>query len=235
MAPIHFGALVYEYQAIDVVGPFDLVNSSGKAILEYVKNHGAIPQRVYDAAPEFVFHHIGETREPVTLLSSGFTILPTDTVESCPEVDCLLLGGPVPEGFEYPPSYVEFIKRHVASGKPLFTTCTGAGALASTGLLDGRHATVNNVEYNYIKKAYPKVKWTREKKWIVDGNIWTGAGAVAGMDMFAHWIKENWGMEVMVAGAMGLDYEPRDIDGRLNVIPLRYNTQGDQIYTHVFP
>lgn len=73
-----------------------------------------------------------------------------------------------------------------------------------------------------------------EKQWVVDGNLWTGSGAVAGMDMFAHWIKEKFGSDVMTAGALGLDFEPRDINGLLTVLPKRYDAAGKQISTHVF-
>ncbi|KAJ0147232.1 hypothetical protein CTA2_827, partial [Colletotrichum tanaceti] len=34
---------------------------------------------------------------------------------------------------------------------------------------------------------------------------------------------------------MGLGYEPRDSRGLLNVIPKRYDSEGKQISTHVFP
>merc|ERR1712000_733308 len=179
MAPFHFGALVYNYQAIDVIGPFDLLNSSGKALLS---------------------------------------------------------GGPDIAHFELSPKYADFIRRHVAAGKLIFSTCTGSGVLASTGVLDGKAATINNFEYAYTVRAYPRVNWTKDKKWVVDGNIWTGSGAVAGMDMFAHWIKENYGLDVLTLGAAGLDHEPRDIDGAFDtVLKQRYDASGKRLPAHVFP
>jgi transcriptional regulator GlxA family with amidase domain len=185
-------------------------------------------------APNFIFHHIGLTKEPVRLLSSTLTIVPTTTVDECPELDCLLLGGPNPEGWTLDPKYAEFIRRHVAAGKLLFTTCTGAFVAAQAGVLDGKNATVNHIEYEWVKKRYPKVKWTMEKQWVVDGNLWTGSGAVAGMDMIAHWIKENFGLGVLTDGALGLDFVPRDVDGLFTVLPKRFDADGKQISTHVF-
>ncbi|PVH96438.1 class I glutamine amidotransferase-like protein [Periconia macrospinosa] len=233
---LHFGSLVFEYQTMDVAGPFDFLNLATRSIAEYGLKHGAaVSKEVIGKAPNFVFHHIAETLDPVQLMTSGFKITPTDTLDDCPEVDYLLIGGPLPENFEFPPKYVDFIKRHHAAGKTIFTTCTGASALASTGILDGKNATVNNVEYNYIVKRYPKVKWSKDKKWVVDGNIWTGGGVLAGMDMFAHWIETTYGKDVMIAAAMQFDYEPRDINGITGVIPLRYDATGKQISTTVFP
>ncbi|KAI1733980.1 class I glutamine amidotransferase-like protein [Xylaria scruposa] len=231
---ITIGALVYNYQAIDVIGPTDLINSSSQHILDALKVYKPIDEKTFSKAPQVVFHHVGLTKGPVTLLSSHITIVPTTTVDDCPELDVLILGGPNPVDFKLEPKYAEFIRRHVASGKTLFTTCTGAFVAALAGVLDGKNATINHVEYEWVKKRFPQVKWTVEKQWVVDGNLWTGSGAVAGMDMVAHWIKESFGHDVLTAGALGLDYEPRDIDGLLTVLPKRYDANGKQISTHVY-
>ncbi|KAJ5700372.1 hypothetical protein N7536_003385 [Penicillium majusculum] len=69
---------------------------------------------------------------------------------------------------------------------------------------------------------------------VVDENIWTGAGAVAGMDMVACWLKEQFGLEILTCAARNLDYEPRGIDGVSLVIPRRYDENGKQISTHEF-
>lgn len=194
-----------------------------------------IEQETLARAPEVMVHHIGVNMEPVKLGTSFITILPTTTVDGCPELDILLIGGPDPLNFKLDPKYADFIRRHVAAGKLLFSTCTGPGVVASTGVLDGKRATINNAAFRMAETKYPDVKWTIEKKWVIDGNIWTGGGAVAGMDMFAHWIKETYGQDVLVHGAGMLDFEPRDIDGVLNVLPKRYDENGKQLFTHVFP
>ncbi|KAH8803340.1 class I glutamine amidotransferase-like protein [Xylogone sp. PMI_703] len=234
MAPIHFGSLVYDYQAIDVIGPLDLINSGSKSILKALTTFIPISDEVIDRAPEFVFHHIGLTLDPVPLLTSGVILKPTTTIDDCPELDYLLVAGPSLEDFKTPPRYAEFIRKHVAAGKVVFTNCTGAGVLASTGVLDGKNATINNIEYHWTKKLYPKVNWTKDNKWVIDGNIWTASGAAAGMDMFSYWFKENFGMDLLILATAGLDYEPRDIDGLFNVLPQRYDANGKHISTHVF-
>lgn len=235
MAPIHFGCPLYDYQAIDVLGSTDLLNSCTKPYIKALSPLTSATEETISRAPEFVFHHIGATREPVFLGSSGITIVPTTTVDECPELDYLLVGGPDPVNFKLHPKLVELIQRHAAAGKPIFTTCTGAAVVASTGVLDGKSATINNVAYHLMKKIYPQVKWTIEKKWVVDGNVWTAGGAVAGMDMFSHWIAEKFGSDILAHGASLLDFEPRDIDGILNVIPKRYDESGKQLFTHAFP
>ncbi|GKT45168.1 isonitrile hydratase [Colletotrichum spaethianum] len=234
MSTIRIASLAYQYQTIDVFGPFDVLSSGSKLVTQLLKEYRPVSDELTAAAPEVEFHHIGVTLDPVEL-TAGVSIVPTATVDNPPEVDILLLGGPNPATFTLHPKFVDYIRQHVAAGKLLFTNCTGSFVAALTGVLDGRNVTINNAELEWIKKRFPKVNWTVENKWVVDGNIWTAAGAVAGMDMTAHWLKENFGEEVLTLATMGLDFEPRDVKGVLNVIPKRYDSAGNQITTHVFP
>lgn len=234
MATTQFGILAFAYQVIDTIGPIDLLFSANRIAFEINREYGPVSDELISQAPQFTFHHIGVTRDPIELGTGNMRIIPTTTVDESPELDILLVAGPYLGNFELHPKHADFIRRHVAAGKLLFTTCTGASVVASTGVLDGRTATVNNIEFEWVRNHWPKVNWTREKKWIVDGNIWTGSGAVAAMDMVAHWLKENYGLPVLVQAASTLDYEPRDADGLFNVLPQRYGTTGVKISTHVF-
>jgi transcriptional regulator GlxA family with amidase domain len=234
MAPIQFGILAVAYQVVDSAGPTDLLASASKSALRTIREYVPIGDDLISRAPEFEFHHIGVTRDSVDLGTSQMTIVPTTTVDECAELDILLVGGPYLGTFDLHPKHADLIRRHVAAGKLLFTTCTGASLVASTGVLDGRKATVNNIEYEWVRKRWPKVKWTREKKWIVDGNIWTGSGAIAATDMVAYWLKDNYGLDVLIQAAATLDYEPRDADGLFNVFPQRFDSKGEKISTHVF-
>lgn len=232
MAPIVIGSLCYQYLAVDVIAPFDMLSGGSKLFMEGMRMYSpAITDSTVTNAPEFVFHHIGLSRDLVDL-TAGLIVKPTCTVDDCPELDILLLGGPNPGPFVLQPRYAEFIRRHVASGKLLFTNCTGSFVAAMAGVLDGKNATNNHIEYEWVKQKYPKVNWSKDKKWVIDGNIWTASGPVAGMDMIIHWLREKYGKEVFTWAAMNLDFEPRDIDG-VNVIPFRYGEDGKQLFTHV--
>jgi transcriptional regulator GlxA family with amidase domain len=72
-------------------------------------------------------------------------------------------------------------------------------------------------------------------QWVVDGNLWTATGAITGMDMIAHWIQQNYGKEVMIQGASGLDFEPRHIDGTFGVLGEREDDSGKKTNGHIYP
>ncbi len=213
MAPIQFGILMVPYQTIDVAGPLDLLFSCSKEVMTIYESL-SLPgtNGILSKSIDISFHHINETLDPVSL-TAGMRALPSTTCDTCPQLDYLLVGGPDPVKFQLSPRFAEFIQTHVAAGKVLFTTCTGGLAISPSGVLDGKNATTNHGMLGVAKHIRPNVNWKKEQ-WVVDGNIWTAGGACAGMDMMAHWIRENYGDEVAKLGFEGLDFEPRDIEGK---------------------
>ncbi|KAH8816949.1 putative intracellular protease 1 [Xylogone sp. PMI_703] len=212
MVPISFGILCIEYQAIDVTGPMDILFNASKQMLSAYNYLGVVPEGAIEKASPIIFHHIGETLDPVPLTGS-MKIVPSTTCDDCPELDYLLVGGPRPPS-QISPTFIKFVQKHVAAGKGVFTTCTGAMAIAPAGVLDGKNATVNRSLLDIAKNLYPSVKWTKEKQWIMDGNIWTSGGACAGMDMIAYWIEQTFGKDVASVSYELLDFEPRDVNGK---------------------
>ena len=200
------------YQLMDAAGPTDVLTSSSK---EYLKGIGA-PAEASSHGLEIEFHHINEDLSPITL-TGGFKSQPTTTCDACPALDYLLVGGPIPD-YQLPPKFVEFLQARIKEVKILFTTCTGAMAVAQSGILDGKNVTTNHGAVPLAQKMYPQVKWTKEKQWVIDGKLWTAGGACAGMDMMAHWLVTNYGKAVAEASWAALDYEPRDVDA--NRVPI---------------
>ncbi|KAH8807714.1 DJ-1/PfpI family protein-like protein [Xylogone sp. PMI_703] len=209
---INFGFLSMQYQALDAIGPMDIIFNTSKDILVKYAQIGLLSKEAAEKAWHVNFHHIGETLDPVTL-TGNLSIVPTTTCDTCPELDYLLIGGPDPTS-RLSPTFAKFVKNHVAAGKVLFTTCTGAMALASTGILDGKNATVNHSLLDLAVQLYPKVNWNKEKQWVIDGNIWTAGGACAGMDMIAYWVEQTVPKEIANVSHELLDFESRDVDGK---------------------
>ena len=197
---------------LDCAGPLDILSSTSK---EYIRNMeealGKNSPSISEKGIDIEFHHISKTLEPVTL-TGNFKCQPTTTIDTCPRLDYLLVGGPSPQ-YRLPPSFVEFLQKRIKEVKILFATCTGGMVLAEAGVLDGRHATANHGVLPMVEKMFPQVNWVK-KQWVVDGNLWTAGGACAGMDMFAHWVMTNYGMDVARMGFSALDFEPRDINAK---------------------
>ena len=95
--------------------------------------------------------------------------------------------------------------------KGVLTTCTGGMVAAMVGVLDWKTAATNHQYLATAKELKPDVNWS-SKQWVVDGMFWTAGGALAGMDMFAHWVTENYGQDIAETGYLSLDFEPRDVN-----------------------
>lgn len=221
MAPIRFGIPLYKYQALDVIGPLDVIAGANVSLLKHYEENGFVPKGFSEKGLELEFYHISETSSksnPENLELENLDVVATVTPEDCPPIDYLLLGGPMPS-YKLSDELKVFIKDRVAKNeiKTIFTTCTGAGVLAQTGLLDGRRATVNPGMLDLAHEMYPAVNWvakTEQVNWVIDGNIWTANGACTGMDMFAHWLIQQCGEELAKFQFETLGYAPRGIDGK---------------------
>lgn len=206
---INFGFLLVPLQLLDLAGPMDIVGNISRDVVE---KYGS--KNLAQSAPQINFFYIASTLDPVQL-TGGFFAQPTATVAECPRLDYLLIGGPSPEyAASLPKDIREFIVERSKSVKALFTTCTGGLVAAATGVLDGVAATVNHTLIGSGREIGPKVNWNGTKNWVVDGKFWTAAGAVAGMDMLAHWIGVSYGKDLLNFSTMLLEYQPRDVDGK---------------------
>lgn len=119
-------------------------------------------------------------------------------VDECFELDILFVFGLYFSFFILDLKYVFFIRNYVVVGKLFFIICIGVGVVVFIGVLDGRRVMVNNVEYDWVCRCWLKVNWIKEKKWIVDVNVWIGFGVVVVMDMVVYWFKENYGLDIMI-------------------------------------
>ncbi|KAJ9615196.1 hypothetical protein H2200_001270 [Cladophialophora chaetospira] len=220
MAPIQFGVLCIPFQLSDVTGPLDVLSSSSIPYLKGWQQIAGFPMDLAERGIDIEFHYIGgESLEPA-VSSAHCKIQPSTTCATCPKLDYLLIGGPEPNFFlNLPPVFANFLRERVDEVKGIFTTCTGGMVAAMAGILDGKVATVNHQIVPLAKQIKPEVKWTDERQWVVDGKFWTAGGACAGMDMFAFWVRENYGQDVAEEGHAALDYEPRDVHGKL--VPLK--------------
>lgn len=226
---VSFGFLLAPIQLLDMVGPMDVLTNSST---NFVKLFAEAMPQADDGSPRrpgkeeliskslnISWHHVGPTMDPVST-SGGMRVNPTCTFENCPKLDYLIIGGPLPDYAivpgQMPESMKEFLRQRSEECEKIFTNCTGALILASAGVLDGQHATVNHAFVGRASEAFPNVKWSKDKNWVVsdDGRFWTASGAISGTDMVAHWVKEKCGEDILGLCTQALEYQPRDVDGK---------------------
>lgn len=102
------------------------------------------------------------------------------------------------------PSRDAWLREQAKAGVRIVSICAGAETLARAGLLDGRSATTHWYELSRLAKAYPKVDWRRDRRWIVDGPITTTAGVTASIPASLALLRDLAGEEVTKATAARL-------------------------------
>jgi transcriptional regulator GlxA family with amidase domain len=112
------------------------------------------------------------------------------------------------------PGLLKFIRRGLNTSRRVASICTGAFFLAQAGVLDGRRATTHWYFAREMHRRFPKVKMEEDRIFVVDGPVWTSAGATAGFDLALALVEKDLGIEVAQSVAKKLVMRHRRAGGQ---------------------
>lgn len=208
--------LIPGYQWLDGAGPVDYLNNHSKALASLLRT---LPKSTYDKAPIMKWHYISSDLTPVQA-TSGPLQLPSCTYADCPPLDCIFIPGPT-DILSIPKGFTEFIKTRLEDPKliALLMICTASLLIAPTGILDGREVASNKLALRDLAAAglldndnYKKVKWVGNKRFTVDGKLWSSAGITAGLDLAAEFARVHFAKEIGVMAQEIAEYKPNPAD-----------------------
>ena len=143
------------------------------------------------------------------------------SLRSAGAIDTLIVAGG--EGVE-PASRCKttlaFVQRLARNRVRIASVCSGAYILAEAGLLDGRHATTHWCRTLDFGTRYPAVKLDPDEIFARDGDIWTSAGIIAGIDLALAMVAEDQGDAVARDTARQLVMYHRRSGGQSQFSPL---------------
>ena len=93
------------------------------------------------------------------------------------------------------------LRRAHTRGAIVAAHCRAVFPLAESGLLDGLEATTHWQHADELAARYPQVSVRAERLYVDQGQIVTGAGAAAGMDLYLHLVRRDHG--AALANAIG--------------------------------
>ncbi|GAA4974035.1 DJ-1/PfpI family protein [Yinghuangia aomiensis] len=124
-------------------------------------------------------------------------------------VDTLLVPGAVdvlPDGpvARIDEDVVAWVKTVAPQARRVASVCVGAHLLAAAGLLDGRTATTHWSTAAQLAADHPAVVVDPDPIFVRSGNVWTGAGISACMDLALALVADDLGEDVALAVARHL-------------------------------
>lgn len=114
--------------------------------------------------------------------NGGMTLVATHPLATTPPGDTLLIAGG--HGVhELGDDAIAALAARADSTPRVGSICTGAFALARTGLLDGRCVTTHWRQAERLAQRFPRVHVAADALYRESGGIYTSAGVTAGMDL----------------------------------------------------
>ncbi len=163
------------------------------------------PAQILSLVPGATIHMVWRTLDPVPT-DAGFSILPTDTFDTCPDLDVICIPGGFGQ-FEImeDPDMLEFVKRQGENAKYVTSVCSGSLILGAAGLLDGYKSACHWAMRDQLTNfgATPVAE-----RIVRDRNRLSGGGVTAGIDFGLTLAAELAGEEWAKLIQLGVEYDP---------------------------
>lgn len=184
---ITIGILIFDQiEELDFVGPFE--------VLSYVNKIQPNSTRVLLLAES----------SAVVQAFNGMRILPDTTINSCPQLDVLIVPGGKGRLRAMKNAIIkEFIQRQTATAQYIASVCTGAFLLAEAGLLTGRKATTYHTAFPELEAYSVQVL---PSKVVQDGNLITAGGVSSGLELGFYLLRELFNASLSQQVADKIEY-----------------------------
>ena len=160
------------FETLDMFGPVEMLGASGEFETKFYSLDGGIVKS-YQGVP-----------------------IETDRLDTVDVPEVLLLPGGmgVYDQLENE-AFISKLAELAAKAKYVLSVCNGAFLYAKAGVLDGRSATTYKARIDRAEELFPEVRWERNARWTVDGNLYVSSGVSAGTDMALGFIADVCGRD----------------------------------------
>ena len=126
----------------------------------------------------------------------GFGLDVEHGLDTLAAADTIVLPGtPDPHG-DPSPELLDALRDAHRRGARLMSICSGAFVLAATGLLDGRQATTHWMYADLLAERFPQIDVDPRVLYVDGGDVLTGAGTAAGIDLCLHLVRKDHGAQI---------------------------------------
>jgi transcriptional regulator GlxA family with amidase domain len=185
--------------------------------------------QVFDRDPHYDLTVCAEDRA-AAVPGSGFSITTSAGLEALKRAETVIVPGYSDANATVSTAVLDALRAAHARGARVVSICTGAFALATAGLLDGRPATTHWRWSDELQRRYPQVEVLPNRLFVDDGDILTSAGVTTGIDLCLHLIRRDHGAAAANTRARGLVAPPQRQGGQAQFVErLRPEATSDEL------
>ncbi|WP_051581280.1 helix-turn-helix domain-containing protein [Pseudonocardia acaciae] len=150
--------------------------------------------------------------------TAGYDMVVPHGLSALARADTVVIPGWLPVETPLSPALTTALRTAHRRGARLVSICTGAFALAQTGLLDGRRATTHWAGADRLRELFPRVLVDPDVLYIDHGDVATSAGAGAGIDLCLHLVRADHGAAHAAALARSMVMPPHREGGQAQFV-----------------
>ena len=154
-------------------------------------------QAIYEAigmGARYRLRYVGQS--PRIRTAQGFVIADIEPLPEVQPADWVLVPGTESsrlENLRVPESWLRAV---LDTGARVSSVCSGAFALARSGILDGRECTTHWKLVEQLQSECPMARVLENRLFVADGNVFTSAGEASGIDLALAHIEQDFGPEL---------------------------------------
>jgi AraC family transcriptional regulator, transcriptional activator FtrA len=148
----------------------------------------------------------------------GLMVQAQGGLELLEQADVIVIPGWKGTQVPVPPELCEHLVAAWKRGTRLASICSGAFALAATGLLSGRGATTHWRYAQALSRQHPDVEVDANVLYVQDDRLFTSAGSAAGIDLMLHIVRQDFGVGAANSVARRLVMPPHRSGGQAQFI-----------------
>ncbi|MBW8481821.1 helix-turn-helix domain-containing protein [Actinomadura parmotrematis] len=148
----------------------------------------------------------------------GFTLATEHGLDAFAAADTVMVVAVPDVRGDVHPDVVAALREAHARGARIVSICSGAFALAAAGLLDGREAATHWRYADLLQRRHPAVRVRPDVLYVDGGDVLTGAGSAAGLDLCLHLVRTDHGARVANSVARRLVIPPHRDGGQAQFV-----------------
>ena len=172
---------------IDFCGPWEVFQDA------YVSSRKDAPFSLYTVA---------DTTRPIQA-SGGMKIIPDYAFANAPQPKVIVI--PAQSGRS--DAMMDWIRRSSKNADLTMAVCTGAFALAKTGLLSDKSATTHHGSYVTLAMDFPDITVKQGARFVEEGKLATSGGLSSGIDLALRVVERYFGRDVATQTAYYMEYQ----------------------------